>query len=273
MPSQATDSRRDQPVLVVDQVTARETTKGRSRRTAAAKVDNISFVMSEGEAVGILGTQADGTDVLLGIAAGLIEPDRGDVYVRSQPAQLTSQTVFALDETLRTNIERVAMALELNGARLRTAVKSILLNLELEDQADVACADLEPIDVERARLAAILHAKPNLVLISEPQVRGRALLNEEGRGAVERYLQAGGALMVVGRDPEIMRRICGRIIWVKDGRILMDSTTAAVTRNFGRLTAASDDHRKAAQLYRRLSNEYVGLTIVTNEPGRRKDRS
>lgn len=261
-----TDPHKHQPVLLFDDVHAESSAKKRAAGRVSPRVSGISAVVRSGESVGILGEQDDGVSVLMQAAAGLITPEDGTVLVRSQPAQINAATAFPLDETLRANVERVAMSLELNGAKLRKAVQRIFARLDLENCANELCADVDPIDIERVRLAATLQAGPALLLMDEPLVRGRALLGSGADDGLERFLRTGGAFLLAGRDPTVMRRVCQRILWLKEGEIIMDSPAAVVAREYARLEEVKGDRKKAGQLYRRFARDYAGIKVVAQDP-------
>lgn len=269
MTMERNNDRRHPAALVFDEVHATGAPKKGSKRTPPPRVTGISAVISSGESVGILGDASDGVAVLMQTAAGIIKPKSGAVYVRSQPAQINATTAFSLDVTLRANVERAAMSLDLNGARLKMAVRRILARLELEAQENELCVDIDPLDVERARLAATLMAAPSLMLIDEPPLKGRALMDARAEEDLDRFLRTGGSLIVAGREPTVMRRVCQRILWMKQGEILMDSTAAVVARDFARLDEAKDDRIKTAQMRRRFASDYSGVKVVTQNPDHR----
>ncbi|MBM6621130.1 ABC transporter ATP-binding protein [Micrococcaceae bacterium RIT802] len=263
MNSRTGENRGAPAALVFNDVSSRDQKSGKARRGPRVEIAEVSFYVNEGEAVGLVGTPADGTSILLRTAAGSISPLSGDVYVRSRAAVMDAGTAFDLDETLRANVERVAMSLEFNGAKLKTAVSKILSRLGMEDEADSPCVDIDPLDVEKVRLEVNLYAGPTLLLIDEPLARGRALLDENGREGVERHLRLGGAMVLAGRDPRVMRRLCSRIIWLHKGRIIMDASSDEVARSYGRLDKVRDDKSKVEQIYRRYARHYPGLKIIT----------
>lgn len=252
------------PSLVFNEVTVSGKKTGKASRRQSTDLSEASFVVREGEAVGILGSASDGVSLLKEAASGLLTPASGQVFVRSQPVVMDAGSAFDMDETLRFNMERVAMSLELNGARLKAAVSRILKRLGMDDQAETQCGELEPREIERARLATHLHAGPSLLLIEEPLERGRALIDEDGRHGIERHLRLGGSLVLAGRDPQLIRKVCSRIVWLHQGAIIMDAPSKDVVRNYGRLESVRDDKEKTAQMYRRYARHYRGLQIITD---------
>ncbi len=234
----------------------------RRTRQRTSGLSDVSFVVHGGEPVGILGSQADGVAMLKDAAAGVLLLAEGQIFVRSQPVVMDAGSAFDLDETLEANIETLVMSLELNGSKIKKAVARILQSVGLADSATVLCADIDELDIERARLAAVLHANPSLLIMDEPPVRGKALLDPTGKQALERYLRTGGSFLVIGREPRVLRRICSRIIWLHDGKIIMDGPAPDVARKYDLLESYKGDKAKINQLYRRFARSYPGMRIV-----------
>lgn len=262
MPEPMTEETRGAPSMVFNAVSIPGSRDGKKTRHRTSGLNDVSFVVHEGESVGILGSPADGVTMLKEAAAGLVAPAEGQVLVRSQPVVMDAGSAFDVDETLETNVERLVMSLELNGSKLKKAVTRILQSVGLGDFATVLCADNDELDVERARLAAVLHANPSLLIVDEPPVRGKALLDPTGRQALERYLRTGGSFVVVGREPRVLRRICSRIVWLHDGQIIMEGSASDVARKYDLLESYKGDKAKINQLYRRLARTYPGMHIV-----------
>lgn len=251
------------PTLVFNAVFVSRKRGGKTAKKRSEGLRDVSFAIREGESVGILGGGADGVTLLKETAAGLLAPDAGQVFVRSQPSVMDAGTAFDMDETLRSNMERTAMSLELNGSRLKAAVGRILKRLGMDDEAETQCGELEPLEIERARLATHLHAAPSLLVIEEPLARGRAMIDDDGRQGIERHLRLGGSLVLAGQDPRLMRKVCSRIVWLHQGAVIMDAPSMDVVRNHGRLDSVRDDKEKTAQMYRRYARHYPGQHIIT----------
>ncbi len=263
MPSATTELDPKLPALVFNAVSVAGKQMGKTTRKKPTDLTDVSFIVREGESVGIIGGPADGVTLLKAAAVGAMSPAAGQIFVRSQPVVMDAASTFDMDETLRANMEGVAMSLELNGTRLKAAVDRILTRLGMDDQAEAQCGELEPREIERVRLATNLHAGPSLLLIEEPAARGRALIEEDGRQGIERHLRLGGSLILAGRDPQLIRKVCSRIIWLHRGAVIMDAPSAEVVRNYGRLESVRGDKEKTAQMYRRYARHYPGLQVIT----------
>src|SRR5678810_1103311 len=64
---------------------------------------NISFTVSEGDRIGLIGPNVSGKSTLLGILSGGIEPDSGVVAVRrhTRLSYVIQESQFAAGETVR----------------------------------------------------------------------------------------------------------------------------------------------------------------------------
>src|ERR1700730_14648525 len=83
--------------------------QGLSKRYGVAPLfQGISFMVSEGDRIGIIGPNGSGKSTLLAILNGRVSPDSGDVAIRkgTRVSCVLKISEFAPGETIRTVIER-----------------------------------------------------------------------------------------------------------------------------------------------------------------------
>lgn len=254
-----TSSYVDTPSLVFDGVsTIAEST---SKNSAVAALNSITFYISKGEALGLISRVTDGANAVIQLLAGTDQPSKGVVLVRSRIAWLDQSTELDVGETLRVGLTRTAMNLGINGKKLKNTVSAVLTELDLELHAETVVGEMEAVDAERARLLAVLSADPDLLIIRNPPARGAAIVEEQGRYIIGQYLERGGSVLVVEEAPRIMRRICQRMVWLRDGEIIMDGPRTYVSREFNRSISFASDKTKLAQLFRRFKRQYIGVEL------------
>ena len=90
---------------------------------------NISFVVSAGERVGLIGENGSGKSTLLRVAAGLLAPDSGSVTVNGSPVSSTATartSIGLLHQAVPFSPEQtIAQALEVAVAPARTALDTL----------------------------------------------------------------------------------------------------------------------------------------------------
>lgn len=161
-------------------------------------LDGISFVVKEGETKIILGESGSGKTVLIKLIAGLIRPDRGQIFVNGQeitaldenrlmPIRKNIGIVFqetALFDSL-TVLDNVGYRFHEEGGheeqQIEEQVREVLGFVGLEDTLHLMPADLSGGMRRRVALARALITKPKIILYDEPTagldpLTGRSIL-------------------------------------------------------------------------------------------------
>lgn len=211
-------------------------------------LDGVDFAAGAGESIAIIGPSGSGKSTLLHCLAGILRPDAGSVTFAGSvgPVQLEKLGDSLLSRIRReefgfvfqqgmllpelTAVENVALALMLNGTDRRTA----------EGQAAQWLGALGLAGLEQRRLGELSGGQVQRVAIARAQVTGaRVLFADEPTGALDSATSAevldillgsaaanGRTLLVVTHDPQVAAR-CGRVVELRDGRIIADSAVEA----------------------------------------------
>jgi putative ABC transport system ATP-binding protein len=195
---------------------------------------DISFRVSAGEAVAVVGASGSGKTTLLSLMAGLDSPSRGRV-------RLAGEEISALDEDARAALRGRMLGFVFQSFQLLpalTALENAALPLELMGRAD-ANAKAE-VMLARVGLGARLHHYPKHLSGGEQQrvalarafaVEPRLLLADEPTGNLDAATgaeiielmfamnrEAGTTLVLVTHDEALAAR-CGRVLRLAAGRL------------------------------------------------------
>lgn len=214
-------------------------------------LDHVDFTAQAGESIAIIGPSGSGKTTLLHCLAGILRPDAGSVTLGGQAGagpqagalDLGTLSDAALSKLRReefgfvfqqgmllpelTAVENVALALMLNGTGRRVS----------ELRAAEWLAALGLAGMEHRRLGELSGGQVQRVAIARAQVTGaRVVFADEPTGALDsatsnevldvllRSVAANGrTLLVVTHDPNVAAR-CGRVVELRDGRIVADSS-------------------------------------------------
>jgi ATP-binding cassette subfamily F protein uup len=205
-----------------------------------AVLDGCTGVLGEGERVGLLGRNGAGKSTLLKVAAGLLDPDRGEIALRRGHSIgfLTQECRFASGNTVRevvlSGASRISDALERYqslppesdesaewlsrlerwGAwTLESRVRSLMTSLSVPD-GDKAMDYLSGGEVRRVFLCRALVGQPDLLILDEPTNH----LDSESIEWLEQYLSSyPGACLFVTHDRHFLDRVATRILELGGG--------------------------------------------------------
>ena len=187
---------------------------------------DINLTIQTGERVALVGSNGSGKSTLLRLLHGLVAPSSGQVHHDGTKAQAM---LFQRPYMLRTSsINNVALGLWLRGQRWRDAQAQALTALQRVGLADVAQRGAKTLSggqQQRLALARAWVLKPDVLLLDEPT----ASLDPHAKREVEALLaelSAGMTLVFASHNLGQVKRLATRVIYLEQGRVLADLTTA-----------------------------------------------
>lgn len=207
-------------------------------------VDGVSFEVGPGERVALLGPNGAGKTTTLLMCLGTITPDEGQVEIFGHPlprrrSRAMGRVGFAagylpLPDRLRVR-EVLGVFADLCGAdRSGDAVGDALERFGVAHLADRMCVELSSGQRTIVGIAkAVLH-RPSLLVLDEPT----ASLDPDVARRVRTALDALNAeeattLVVTSHDMTEVERLCDRVIFLQNGRVVADGTSDEVTTAHG----------------------------------------
>ena len=202
-------------------------------------VDGLTLSVAEGEICGFLGANGSGKTTTIRMLCGLVKPDGGggtclglDIIrdaprIRLQIGYMTQRFSFYEDLTVAENLDFVAAVYEI--ADRREAVKAIVVRMGLADRADQLAGQLSGGWKQRLALAACILHKPKLLLLDEPTAGVDAKARREFWDLIHDMAADGLTVLVSTHYVDEAER-CGRIVYLSDGKLVVQGTPEDVAR-------------------------------------------
>ncbi|HEX2783163.1 MAG TPA: ABC transporter ATP-binding protein [Ilumatobacteraceae bacterium] len=207
-------------------------------------VQDFSFDVAEGEALGIVGPNGAGKTTLLNLVAGDLRPDRGTVSLGGDdltklPAHVrchrgigrTAQIPRPFEGLTVFENALVGSTFGISGRPLGNRDEAAILALEqagMLDKANVVAGSLTLLDRKRLELARALATQPRLLLLDE--IAG-GLTEAEVLELVETIKQirtTGIAIVWIEHIVHALLRVVDRMMAVDAGRKLIEGDPQAV---------------------------------------------
>ncbi len=208
-------------------------------------VDNVSFTISPGEIVGLLGHNGAGKTTIMKMITGYLEPTSGTITVGGREIgtdrRLIQQEIGYLPEncpvypemTVYDYLDYSAALHGLSEGERVPLIARAIARTELQDKAIKPIATLSRGYRQRAGVAqAILH-NPAILILDEPTNGLDPTQIQHMRGLITK-LAENATIIISTHILQEVQAICDRVIILKDGKKALDSRLDAL-RTEGRL--------------------------------------
>ena len=208
----------------------------RGKGDSFTAVDHIGFSISPGERVAFIGPNGAGKSTTLKMLTGILYPTSGSALVAglvpwSQRSRLAYEIgiVFGQRSQLwyhlkvRDSFEVLAKIYGVGAEDYRERVGHIAEVLQIRELIDRPVKSLSLGQRMRCEIAAALLHRPKILFLDEPtiglDVTAKALLREHLKHLAE---AEDTVILLTSHDTGDIEEICGRVILINHGRILLD---------------------------------------------------
>ncbi|NLW79967.1 MAG: ABC transporter ATP-binding protein [Ruminococcaceae bacterium] len=183
-------------------------------------LNDVSFAIKPGEAVGIVGLNGSGKSTLLKAISGVMEPSRGTITTHGAIAPMIELGAgFDLDLTARENIFLNGAVLGYPRSFMKTQVQSIIEFAELEKFLDVPIKNYSSGMTARLGFAIATVSQPDILILDEVLSVGDYKFQEKSLARTQEIIDNGATVLFVSHSATQVASICKRIIWLEDGRV------------------------------------------------------
>ena len=218
-----------------------------NRSNLTKAIDNISFNVSKGEFVGIMGASGSGKTTLLNCISTIDKVTTGHIFInKNDITKLTGNRLnkfrrdklgfifqdFNLLDTL-TAYENIALALtilKVNYNEIDKRVKDIAKKLEITNILDKYPYQLSGGQKQRVASARAIITNPKIILADEPT---GALDSKSAKKLLDSFVtlndELGATILMVTHDA-FTASYADRIIFIKDGKIFNELVKGSDSR-------------------------------------------
>ena len=193
----------------------------RERREHFLALDDVSFTVERGEALGLLGHNGSGKSTLLQIIAGILVPTKGQVITHGRVAPLIQLGVGFNPEL--TGFENIFLNASLYGFRNRDVkkrVKDIIEFSELEHFIDTPLKNYSSGMQMRLGFAVAVHLQPDILLADEILAVGDQPFQDKCHARIAELRAQGMTLILVSHSSEQVNKFCDQYVRLEQGRMV-----------------------------------------------------
>ena len=207
-------------------------------RNKRAVLQGLSFAVPAGRITGLLGPSGCGKSTLMRAIVGVQDGVSGTLDVLGNPAgharnrarigYVTQAASVYDDLTIRENLHFFASVLDAREADIDSALHAV----DLHERGDQLVRDLSGGQRSRVSLAVALLRTPDLLVLDEPTVGLDPVLRRD-LWHLFADLAADGATLLVSSHVMDEADHCDRLLLMRDGELLADSTPSRLKAETG----------------------------------------
>lgn len=182
-------------------------------------LEDVSFSVTEGECVGIIGENGSGKSTLLKVIANILRPTKGRVAVRGRMTPFLELGVgFQPDLTVRENVGMYATIMGLSNGMIRDRIEDVIEFAGLGRFEDAKLKNLSSGMQVRLAFSTAIQTDPDILLIDEVLAVGDMEFQQKCFEVFKRYRREGVTILFVSHDLGAVRRFCDKALLLSHGR-------------------------------------------------------
>jgi lipopolysaccharide transport system ATP-binding protein len=207
---------------------------------------DVSFDVSPGEVLGIIGRNGAGKSTLLKILSRITDPTEGGVDLYGRVGSLLEVgTGFHPELTGRENIFLNGAILGMRRREIRRKFDEIVDFAQIEQFADTPVKRYSSGMYMRLAFAVAAHMDTEILVIDEVLAVGDAEFQKRCLGRLEEVSSRGRTILFVSHSMPTILRLCSRAILLDGGRVVADGRPEEVARRY----LQSDDGSPAVRTW------------------------
>ena len=221
-------------------------------------LEDVTLDVESGTVMGLLGPNGAGKTTLIRLVAGLARPDAGTIHVCGEDAAKRSvrfrrliglvpqENTLESELTVGESLLSYARLYGINDAK--EMVHQTAERYHLSDFLDKRPEEISGGMKRRAVIARAAMTDPAVLLLDEPSAGLDPDLRQEVWALIRKLRDAGKTLLLTTHYMEEAERLCGRIAFLRAGRLRALDTADGIR-------AAAGDAKDLEQAFLRLSHE------------------
>jgi len=194
---------------------------------------NVSFELTRGETVGVIGQNGSGKSTLLQLICGTLTPTSGVVEKQGRVAALLELgSGFSPEFSGRENVFISAAVLGLGRDEISARFDDIAEFADIGEFIDQPVKTYSSGMQARLAFAVAINVDPDILVIDEALAVGDARFVAKCMRRIKDIQATGATVLFVSHDIASVRSLCQRAIWLEGGRVREDGDVFPVTGRF-----------------------------------------
>jgi lipopolysaccharide export system ATP-binding protein len=208
-------------------------------------VNGVSFQLSQGEIVGLLGANGAGKTTSFYLAVGLIKPDSGTILLDGQEitrlpmykrarmgiGYLPQEASIFRKMTVEDNLYAILQTRRISKLEQRERVESLLDELRIQHIRKNRGLSLSGGERRRVEIARALATKPRFILLDEPFAGVDPIAVIDIQEVIRTLVKKNIGILITDHNVRETLHITDRAYIMNDGKIMMEGTPDSIVNN------------------------------------------
>jgi homopolymeric O-antigen transport system ATP-binding protein len=230
-------------------------------------VKNISFEITKGEVVGIIGRNGAGKSTLLKILSRITEPTEGRIGIKGRVASLLEVgTGFHPELTGRENIFLNGAILGMTRREIKARFDEIVDFAGIEKFVDTPVKRYSSGMYVRLAFAVAAHLEPEILVVDEVLAVGDSEFQKKCLGKMREVASGGGrTVFFVSHQLASVVALCSRTCLLDHGRLVADGESRSVVELYQKQSPILSDSSSAGLAAKRPGRGSMRFEFVRPE--------
>ncbi|MCX2740004.1 ABC transporter ATP-binding protein [Pontibacter anaerobius] len=251
-------------------------TNAAAQRQFLWALQNISFQVKQGEALGIIGSNGSGKSTLLKIISRIVRPTNGLVRGKGKVSSLLEVgTGFHQELSGRENIYISGYILGMSKNEIQKKFDEIVAFSGVEKFIDTPVKRYSSGMYVRLAFAVAAHLEPDILIVDEVLAVGDADFQKKCLGKMREVSRADGrTILFVSHSMQAVKNLCDKALWLNQGKMMASGPVSHVVNSYLsgvqqlklKQQWATPDEAPGNDLVRLKSVELIPQTANPDEP-------
>lgn len=196
-------------------------------------LDGVTFKLSKGEKLGVIGRNGAGKSSLLRLIAGIYPLASGNVHINGNIQSLFEIGLgFEMEATGRQNIKYRGLIMGVDPSETKKRADEIIAFADIGDFIDLPMRMYSSGMFVRLAFACSAYLEGDILLIDEFFGAGDVEFQRRAVARMHEMVERAGILVFVSHDISLIASLCSRVIWLDNGKVIMDGDAVKVTKAY-----------------------------------------
>jgi ABC-type polysaccharide/polyol phosphate transport system ATPase subunit len=196
-------------------------------------LQDLSFEVKHGEALGIIGNNGAGKSTALKILSRIMKPTKGRMVVNGRLSALIEVSAgFHQDLTGRENIFLNGTILGMKKREIESKLDQIIAFSGLEDFIDTPVKRYSSGMYARLGFSIAAHVDPEVMIVDEVLSVGDVVFQQRCMERMRTIIEGGTTVLFVSHNLKSVTELCDRTVLLEHGKTVTIGPTESVVRSY-----------------------------------------